>query len=130
MWIVAIIIIVLAFVFLPDKKQESQRVVDQGGFYIKYNELIQYFLSIPDIKVEKKEKMRIILLAKAYAASTRFTIAHGFEDVSIYWHHQSMAFGEHSLSWTFPESMPQQQMLSLMEKELGLYERNVLNQGT
>lgn len=127
-WVI-VILVFLAFIFFSDKKQETKRVEEQGGFYQKYHELIAYFMSIPDIKVERKEKSMIMLMAKNYSASTRFTIAHGFEDVSIFWHHQSVAFGEHTLNWTFPENLPQRQMLSLIEKELSIYEKNILNQG-
>lgn len=127
--VIIIIGVVLLFLFFSDKKQEVNKIQQQGGFYRKYKVLIDYFLSIPEIKIERKDKDRIILIAKNYSASTRFTIAHGFEDVTIFWNHQSLAFGEHNLNWTFPEGLPQNQMLALIEKELSIYERNVLNLG-
>lgn len=127
-WII-VILVILAYLFFSDKKYETNRVQQQGGFYLKYKELLDYFLTIPDIKVEKKEKTRMVLVARNYSAVTRYTIAHGFEDVSIFWTHNSLAYGEHYKSWTFPESMPQKQMLELIEIELDAYTRNVIGNG-
>ena len=49
-----------------------------------------------------------------------------FEDVSIYWQHISLGFGNHSLNWQFPESMPQTQMIDIIEQELSVYERKLI----
>ncbi|KVV16404.1 hypothetical protein [Flavobacterium sp. TAB 87] len=126
-WII-VIVIFLAFIFFSDKQQEAKNVQLSGGFYVKYDELIEYFYTIPELVVENKEKMRITFVAKNYSAVTRFTVAHGFEDVTIYWSHNSSEFGQHSLHWTFPETMPQSHMISLIENEVNLYQINVVNQ--
>jgi hypothetical protein len=44
----------LAFIFLSDKEQKVRKVERSGGFYVKYYDLIQYFYSMPEIKVERK----------------------------------------------------------------------------
>src|SRR5690606_20551510 len=119
----------LGFIFFSDKKSEINRIQEQGGFYIKYKDLIDYFMEIPKIQVEQKNKTSITLAVKDQQVVTRFTIGHGFEKVSIFWNHHSTTFGKHSLDWTFPESMPQSQMISLIEKELEIYERNLFSTG-
>lgn len=126
---VFIVVAFLVFIFFMDKNEETNRVKQQGGFYLKYKELIDYFLEIPKIKVEKKNKTSITLSVKDRYVVTSFTIAHGFEDVSIFWNHNSITFGKHSLSWTFPESMPQLQMIQLIENELNIYQKNLMGDG-
>jgi len=116
----------LLIMFLLDKKEEVSRVQSQGGFYLKYKELINHFATIPRIKVVNKSNTSITLSVKDSLVVTSFTISHGFEDVSIFWNHNSIAFGKHSLNWRFPESMPQYQMISLIEDELSIYERNIV----
>ncbi len=125
-WLV-VVIIVLLYLFFSTKSEEVARVNNEGGFYLKYKELIDYFQSIPNIKVEKKTSTSVILLVQDKFVSTRFTIGHGFEDVSVFWYHQSLTFGNHSLNWTFPENLPQSQMIRLIENDLEVYERNLLS---
>ena len=115
----------LTFLFISDKKEEVQRVKHQGGLQSKYRELMTYFMSIPNITIERRSPTSITLAVKDVAVVTRFTISHGFEDVSIFWNHKSRAFGEHSLNWKFPEYYPQSQMLSIIENEMEMYQRNL-----
>lgn len=119
----------LIYLFISTKKEEVDKVKSQGGLYLKYRELIDHFLTIPNIKVEKKNNSSMILAVKDQYVVTRFTIGHGFEDVSVFWNHQSVMFGKHSLNWTFPESLPQSQMIDTIERELEIYQRNLIGDG-
>ncbi len=124
-WILTILAFII-YLFVTAKKEEVAKINNQGGLYFKYKELIDFFLTIPDIEVEKKNNYSIILAVKGSGVITRFTIGHGFEGVSIFWLHQSLVFGEHSLSWNFPEYLPQSQMIDTIEKELENYQQNLL----
>jgi hypothetical protein len=115
---------VVIYLFISTKKEEVLKVKNQGGLYLKYQELIDHFLTIPNIKVEKKNSYSVILAVKGANVVTRFTIGHGFEDVSVFWVHHSTMFGKHSLNWSFPESLPQLQMIDTIEQELEIYQRN------
>jgi hypothetical protein len=127
-WVIFIVGILVYF-FISTKKEEVDKVKSQGGLYLKYKELIDHFLIIPNIKVEKNNNSSMILAVKDQSVVTRFTIGHGFEDVSIFWNHQSVMFGEHSLNWSFPESLPQSQMIDTIERELEIYQRNLIGDG-
>ncbi len=128
-WILLFVVAVFVYLFISTKREEVTKVKSQGGLYLKYQELIDYFLTIPNIKVEKKNSYSIILAVKDPTVITRFTIGHGFEDVSVFWFHQSVMFGTHSLKWNFPESLPQSQMIDTIEQELELYNRNLIGNG-
>lgn len=127
--IVFIVVSILLYLFLTGKHDEVKKVERQGGFYVKYNLLISYFLEIPNIQIEKKGKTSIILAVKDKNVTTRFTIAHGFDDVSIFWNHSSKIFGEHSLSWRFPSYFSQSLMIEKISKEMKVYENNLLGNG-
>ncbi|WP_036153864.1 hypothetical protein [Maribacter forsetii] len=129
MTFIFIIVCVLGVWFVLDKKEEVDKVKNQGGLYLKYKELIDHFLTIPNIKVEKKNNTSIILAVKDPNVVTRFTVGHGFEDVSVFWNHHSTTFGKHSLNWSFPEGLPQSQMINTIENELEIYQRNLLSNG-
>ena len=120
---------ILIYLFISTKKGEVQKVQSQGGLYLKYKELIDHFLTIPNIEIEKKNNYSIILAMKDKYVVTRFTIGHGFEDVSVFWSHQSYTLGNHSLNWKFPESLPQSQMIETIERELEIYHRNLVSNG-
>jgi hypothetical protein len=128
-WILLFVGAVVIYLFISTKKEEVSKVKNQGGLYLKYQELIDYFLTIPNIKVEKKNSYSVILAVKDANVVTRFTIGHGFEDVSVFWVHHSTMFGKHSLNWNFPESLPQSQMIDIIEQELELYQRNLISDG-
>jgi len=119
----------LIYLFISTKKEEVDKIKSQGGLYLKYKELINHFLTIPNIEIEKKNSSSMILAVKDKYVVTRFTIGHGFEDVSVFWNHQSVTYGNHSLNWNFPESLPQSQMIDTIEKELYIYQRNLLSDG-
>ncbi len=125
-YIVIAVIIFFIFLFFRNKQEEVQRVQSQGGFNLKYGVLINHFLRIPKMKIEKKNRSSITMAVKDPNVITRFTVSHGFEDVSIYWQHISTGFGNHSLNWKFPESMPQVDMINIIEQELGAYERKLI----
>jgi hypothetical protein len=125
-YIIIPILIFLAFLFFRDKQDEVSRMQSKGGFELKYGALIHHFLSIPRMKVERRSKSSITMSVKDPAVMTRFTISHGFEDVSIFWQHNSLTFGEHNLNWKFSESMSQNTMIEVIEDELGAYEQKLV----
>jgi hypothetical protein len=126
MVLVCTIVAFIIYLFVTHKKEEVDKIKNQGGIYFKYKELIDYFLTIPDIQVEKKNSYSITLLVRGAGVETRFIIGHGFEDVSIFWNHKSIMFGIHSLNWKFPEYQSQSQMISTIERELEIYQKNLL----
>lgn len=117
------------YLFISTKKEEVNRVEKQGGLHRKYGTLINHFATIPTIQVERETNTSIILAVKDKYVVTRFTISHGFEDVSVFWNHQSARYGNHSLNWNFPESLPQSQMIATIEQKLNLYQRNLMGNG-
>lgn len=124
-FVVAIIVFII-FLFFRDKQDEVSRIQSQGGFEFKYRVLIHHFLSISGMQVERGSKSSITMSMKNTSVITRFTISHGFEEVTIFWQHNSLGFGEHKLNWRFPESMSQQTMIKVVEDELGAYEKKLL----
>ncbi|TXD48669.1 hypothetical protein [Polaribacter sp. IC073] len=129
MFLVFIVIGIAVVWFVLGKKEEVAKVNVQGGLDLKYKELIDHFLIIPNIEIEKKNSYSMTLVVKGVNVQTRFTIGHGFEDVSVFWNHQSIMFGKHSLNWNFPEYLPQSQMIDKIEKELEIYQRNLIGNG-
>lgn len=129
MFLVLIIVVIFIIWFLSDKKKEVDKISSQGGIYLKYKQLVDHFLKIPNIKIEKKNKSSMILAVKDPYVITRFTIIHGFENVSFFWYHKSLTYGEHNLNWDFPESLPQSQMITNIENEMEIYIRNYLGDG-
>ena len=126
-YIVVAIIVFVVFLFFRDKQDEVSRIQTQRGFELKYGILIHHFLSIPRMQVERRSKSSITMSVKDAAVITRFTISHGFEEVTIFWQHNSLRYGEHKLNWRFPESMSQETMIQVMEDELGAYEQKLIN---
>lgn len=114
------------YLFFSTKKEEVDKIKSQGGMFLKYKILIDHFLSYPGVIIESKSSYSIVLALKDNHVITRFTISHGFEDVSVFWDHQSISFGKHSLSWKFSESLPQTQMIDIIENELEIYTNNLL----
>lgn len=119
-WII-IIVLFLLFLFFSDKKQEVDKINNQGGIYQKYKVLIDHFLEYPGVKVESRNSYSMILVLKDKLVITRFTIGHGFSDVSVFWEHSSLMFGKHNLKWRFPETLSQRQMIDLIDNELEIY---------
>lgn len=116
----------LLYLFFSTKRDESIKVKKQGGFYLKYKILIDYYASEPNIIVEKRNNSSITLALKDKQVITRYTISHGFEEVFVFFHQQSLAFGEHSLKWKFPETMPQDHMIEMINQEINLYYKNLM----
>lgn len=129
MFIVVFIIVVLVYLFLSTKNDEVKKINNQGGFYLKYNVLIDYFLTYPGVRIESKNSYSMILILKDKYVITRITIGHGFENVSVFWEQDSIAFGKHNLKWQFPESLSQYQMIDLISNELEMYNKNLLSNG-
>ena len=127
-WIVILgVVIFIIYSFLSDKNEETNRIQRQGGFYLKYKELINYFSKYPRVVVERKNKTSITFAIIDKYAQTRFTISHGFESVTIFWSLNSITMGNHSLNWTFPETTPQSQMIKDFETKMKIYETNLLS---
>jgi hypothetical protein len=126
-FVVIAIAIFLLYIFISDKKEEVQKVQNQGGLLVKYRTLTNHFLSIPMMKVEQRSSTSITMAVKEPKVVTRFIISHGFENVTVFWFHQSLGFGEHSLNWRFPEGMEQLAMINVIEEELRRYEIKLMN---
>lgn len=124
-WVILVLGFIV-FLFFSTKKEESQKLKKQGGFYLKYKYLIDYYANEPDVIVEKRNNSSITLALKDVRAVTRYTISHGFEEVYIFFHQQSLNFGEHSLKWNFPESMSQEHMIDIINQEVHLYFKNLM----
>ncbi|HCE53843.1 MAG TPA: hypothetical protein DER05_02125 [Lutibacter sp.] len=117
----------LLYLFISTKKEEVQKVQNQGGVLVKYQTLTNHFLSIPMMKVEQRSSTSITMAVKEPKVVTRFIISHGFENVSVFWFHKSLSFGEHSLNWRFPEGMEQLAMIKEIDEELYRYQINLMN---
>ncbi len=126
-FVVIAIAIFLLYIFISDKKEEVQKVQNQGGVLVKYRTLTNHFLSIPMMKVEQRSSTSITMAVKDPNVLTRFIISHGFENVSVFWFHKSLSFGEHSLNWRFSERMEQIAMIKVIEDELQSYEIKIVN---
>lgn len=129
MLIILLIVVVLAYLYVTTKKSEVSKINNQGGIFFKYKILIEYFLEYPGVKIETKNSYSVILILKDKYAVTRITIGHGFEDVSVFWELNSIAYGKHNLKWKFPESLSQYQMIELIENELEIYNKNLFGNG-
>lgn len=115
------------YIFFSDKKEEVVKVQNQGGLLVKYKILTNHFLNIPMMKIEQRSSTSITMAVKEPKVVTRFIISHGFENVSVFWFHQSLGFGEHSLNWTFPEAMEQLTMIKVIDEELNRFQMNLIN---
>lgn len=126
-FVVIAITIFLLYIFFSDKNDEVKKVQNQGGLLVKYKILTNHFLNIPMMKIERHSSTSITMAVKEPKVVTRFIISHGFENVSVFWFHQSLGFGEHSLNWTFPEAMEQLAMIKVIDEELNRYQINLIN---
>ncbi len=126
-WVV-LIVIFLVYQFISKKREEVSKINKQGGFYIEYKELIDSVLSIPGMEIEKKNSYSITVSNKKGTSYTRFIIGHGFEDVSIFWYHHSIVYGEHKLNWRFKSHEPQQFMIETISREIDTYSYNLMNE--
>lgn len=129
MFIVVFIIVVLVYLFLSTKNDEVRKINNQGGIYLKYKVLIDYFLTYPGVRIESKNSYSMTLILKDKYVITRITIGHGFEDVSVFWEQDSVTFGKHNLKWQFSESLSQYQMIDLISNELEIYNKNLFSNG-
>lgn len=129
MFLIIFIISVLIYLFISTKKEEVTKIKNQGGLYLKYKELIDFLLTFPNAEIEKKSSSSIALVAKGNISINRFTVAHGFEDVSILWSYYNPIYGEHHLNWGFNEYFPQSQMIDIIDRELGVYMTNLVSEG-
>lgn len=111
--------------FFSTKKDEISKVSTHGGLEVKYKVLLQYFMEIPNVRIERKSSTSIILAIKDTHVVTRYTISHGFGDINVYWDHNSAMFGKHSLRWCFPEDYSQYLMLSTIEHEYEEYQKKL-----
>lgn len=124
-WVI-LVVGVLIYLFFSAKSEEKEKLNRQGGFYFKYKYLIDYYADEHGVVIEKKDKTSITVAMKDSRAITRYTISHGFEEVHIFFHQQSLNFGEHSLKWNFPESMSQEHMIDIINQEVHLYFKNLM----
>ena len=129
-WILIIIgIVIISFYnFNNARKSETNKLNEKGGFRVKYKELIEHFLGIPNIQIEKQNATSITLAVIDKNVVSRFTITHGFDDVTVFWNHHSLEFGEHSLNWNYPTNQPQSQIIKLIENDLEHYQDNLLKE--
>lgn len=122
-----IIIVFIISKFIYDKNKEVNKVNHQGGMMVKYADIIEYFSDYPNSKIQQISSSSIKISTTDRFVVTTFTINHGFSDYTIFWNHQSVTFGSHSLHWTFPEYMDQINAINLINSELEVYQKNLLN---
>ncbi len=122
-----VILAFIIFLFVKDKKEEVVRIAKQGGVKHKYGILINYFLSShPKMEVQKLSTDSITMEVIEPGVRTEFSIRHGFEDVTIFWTHESYGLGLHKLNWTFKEYLLQEEMIIQIENDLQDYEKKIL----
>ncbi|WAC40906.1 hypothetical protein [Pedobacter sp. SL55] len=115
------IVVFLIFIFLRDKSDEVSKVKSYGGMMGKYSILISGLSDYPGTKVEQTSSTSVWILTRDRLVSTEFRINHGFSDFTVFWTHQSYAFGKHHLRWTFPEYMSQHSATNVIMNEIEEY---------
>lgn len=121
-----LIILFIIIKFLADKNKEVTKVKRQGGMKEKYSLLINYFLDYPNARILECSSSQATIIVRDTFAITIFRIAHGFNDFTVFWEHQSTTFGEHKLYWKFPEYMNQTNVINVIENELNEYAQRTM----
>ena len=121
-WIVIILAILawIAFRFFSDLNAEGKKVKEAGGMRKKYAILVDYVLSgHSDCRIISESSTDIIVGATGMSGSTTFQIIQSFnETVIIKYEVKSIVWGNHSLDWTFNESIGQQAMIETMKRDI------------
>jgi hypothetical protein len=119
-WIICIIIFIV-IVFSLNKSEENSKIKSQGGMKYKYHTLIEGLSDHPSAKIEFTSTSSVWILVKDNFSSTEFRIDHGFSDFTVYWTHQSYAFGKHNLQWKFVEYTDQRNATKIILNDVDEY---------
>ncbi len=95
--------------------------------FVKYFTLIKGLSDYPGTKVEQTSTSSVWILTRDKFVSIEFRINHGFSDFTVFWTHQSYAFGKHNLHWTFPEYMSQHNATNIILNEIEEYSLKLIS---
>lgn len=106
-WVIIVIIIgVIIFFFLRDRdKMLNSQVDGHGGMKQKYSQLIEWMLNDPKAKLVKVSRDHVQISCVMQSTATHFFITETFSGVEIDWKAHLGIMGNHKLTWKFPSSI-------------------------
>ena len=123
MWVFIIaIILYVMFRFFRDIEKQKRKIETEGGMRVKYNTLVNYFLTgHQNCKVHQETADSILIGAISYGGQTSFELVQTFGSITIVWRSESPLFGKHKLEWQFPEYTNQEKIINQINSELEDY---------
>lgn len=129
MWVFIVILIIVAIVigkFMSDSNKQNKKIEQDGGMRHKYRELIDIILSgTSDCEIHKIDSNSVTLRSSSIGGTTQFTLVQTFGRIHVTWELASPVFGNHDMSWEFPEYHNQQAIADRIMHDLVKYQHNV-----
>ena len=130
MWTIVIMAVVAYIIkFLYDRGQQVEKINQEGGMLKKYELIINRILEIdPKIKFFKVSSDSLSLgVAEEGGGLFMFVLTQTFGKLTINWVMKSPFFGDHNLTWSFPEYDNQKNMIERVFNDLHKYQENTVH---
>ncbi|AEE50687.1 hypothetical protein [Haliscomenobacter hydrossis] len=129
MWTIVILAVVAYILkFLYDRGQEIEKVNQEGGMLKKYEVIINRILACnPNAKFFKVAPASVTLGLSGLGGTLIFTLTQAFGKLNIYGTMNSPIFGNHNLSWSFPEHQNQDSMFERILSDLSKFQTHTMN---
>ncbi|TVQ51505.1 MAG: hypothetical protein EA362_00190 [Saprospirales bacterium] len=131
MLVLVIIVSVLVYfvvAFNNDSSDQKDRIRSQGGMYQKYKILVDATKDeggIP-LKIIKITAETLVLEYLNQKGRTTMIFTQNWNDIIINWDFASPTYGNHKLTWTFPEYHDQLLISNQIKSDLLEYQINLL----
>lgn len=119
---IVIIFVISLFAFAKDSHKENNKLLKEGGMRVKYKTLINNFIE-PDsgLKVVEETSNYVCVAMRNTSETIVFHFQHTFNKINITFEMKNIFLGEHKLSWKFPETMSQVDMIEQIESRIRQY---------
>ena len=129
MWIVIILLVVVLYLvkFFYDKNQQAAKIAKEGGMRRKYQDLIEFLMSVDSrcrVLQETSESITVGLVN--VGGSTLFDLTQTFGKLTVQWKVDSPIFGKHKMEWDFPEYGDQGKMHERILNDTEKYLQNLM----
>jgi len=126
--IIVSVLVYLVVAFNNDSSDQKDRICRQGGMYQKYKILVD---SIKDeggipLKIIKITAETLVLEYLNQKGRTTMIFTQNWNDIIIKWDFSSPIYGNHKLTWTFPEYRDQRLISNQIKSDLLEYQINLL----
>jgi len=117
--IIAVLIAIIVAGNYSHKNEIKNRIQREGGMLKKYEELIEQIKN-EDSKPEvlTVSDLSVTIGTSNIDGSTKFILKQDYDSIIVDWKVQSKTFGNHQLSWNFPDQLDQMKMISTIRSHL------------